>query len=179
MASSKQISANRRNALKSSGPKSREGKLRSSQNARKHGFSAVFMKGGLEDAVLKKIENYVSESREVLPAVRGMAKQLAESAWLLEKLWRLYEEVAGHIEGIVDGSEEEEKFKAFVTEDVEFYYIGNIRILDALKTLNALERIESREFNRFQRALNEALTWPESIQRQVLSQLEMILSKIR
>jgi hypothetical protein len=39
MASEKQIAANRRNAQRSTGPKSLLGKMRSSRNARRHGFS--------------------------------------------------------------------------------------------------------------------------------------------
>jgi hypothetical protein len=39
MASEKQIAANRRNAMRSTGPKSRLGKFRSSRNALRHGFS--------------------------------------------------------------------------------------------------------------------------------------------
>jgi len=40
MASNKQITANRANALKSTGPRSLSGKERSSQNAIKHGLTA-------------------------------------------------------------------------------------------------------------------------------------------
>ena len=46
MASERQLTANRRNAQKSTGPKSRAGKRRASQNAYRHGLSA----GNLLDA---------------------------------------------------------------------------------------------------------------------------------
>ena len=39
--SEKQLAANRANALKSTGPRTAEGKARSSRNARKHGFAAI------------------------------------------------------------------------------------------------------------------------------------------
>src|ERR1700730_16816422 len=42
------IAANRRNALKSAGPKSAAGKARSSRNSYKHGLTATFVIPGIE-----------------------------------------------------------------------------------------------------------------------------------
>jgi hypothetical protein len=53
MSSRKQIEANRRNALKSTGPTTPEGKARSSRNAVRHGLTAETVIAGLED-----VENY-------------------------------------------------------------------------------------------------------------------------
>ena len=51
VASPQQIAANRANAAKSTGPRSPEGKARSAQNARKHGFAAAnYTVVRLEDA---------------------------------------------------------------------------------------------------------------------------------
>lgn len=52
MASQKQIEANRRNAQRSTGPKSEDGKLRSRTNALKHGMAALHVPLSHEDATL-------------------------------------------------------------------------------------------------------------------------------
>ena len=50
MTSFRQIQANRRNALKSTGPRSEEGKQQSRRNAVRHGLTAETVIGALEDA---------------------------------------------------------------------------------------------------------------------------------
>ncbi len=50
MTTFKQIEANRRNALKSTGPTSAQGKQRSRANAVRHGLTAETVIGALEDA---------------------------------------------------------------------------------------------------------------------------------
>ncbi len=50
MTSARQIAANRRNAAKSTGPKSAKGKERSRRNALRHGLTAETVINALEDA---------------------------------------------------------------------------------------------------------------------------------
>ena len=50
MTSFRQFEANRRNALRSTGPKTNEGKQRSRLNAVRHGLTAETVIGALEDA---------------------------------------------------------------------------------------------------------------------------------
>jgi hypothetical protein len=50
MTSLRQIEANRRNALRSTGPKTNEGQRRASQNAVRHGVTAETVIVPLEDA---------------------------------------------------------------------------------------------------------------------------------
>jgi hypothetical protein len=50
MTSYRQIEANRRNALRSTGPRTEAGKLQSRRNAVRHGLTAETVIGSLEDA---------------------------------------------------------------------------------------------------------------------------------
>src|ERR1039457_1836414 len=49
MASEKQVSANRRNAINSTGPKTQNGKQESRQNAMRHGLTAATVVTAIED----------------------------------------------------------------------------------------------------------------------------------
>jgi len=73
--SPEQLAANRANAANSTGPRTPEGKARSSQNARKHGFAA---------------------SNFAVGAPSGPLEDLNEVANLLEDLVNLYHPVSSH-----------------------------------------------------------------------------------
>lgn len=90
MATVKQIEANRLNAMKSTGPRSRPGKLRARQNALRHGLTA--------ETVITIIENadeYAAFERDVVADYRP--KSGVEQALVLRLaslLWRLRRSVA-------------------------------------------------------------------------------------
>ncbi len=87
MTSLRQIEANRRNALKSTGPTSAEGKQRSRCNAVRHGLTADTVIGVLEDAEdYKAFEAAVTADYDAQSAVeRELVLRLASLLWRLRR----------------------------------------------------------------------------------------------
>src|SRR5215217_1832757 len=87
MTSFKQIEANRRNARRSTGPVTEQGKLRSRQNAVRHGLTAETVIGALEDAEdYKAFEAAVIGDYEAQSAVeRELVLRLASLLWRIRR----------------------------------------------------------------------------------------------
>ena len=87
MTSFKQIEANRRNARRSTGPTTEEGKLRSRRNAVRHGLTAETVIGALEDAEdYKAFEAVVIADYEAQSAVeRELVLRLASLLWRIRR----------------------------------------------------------------------------------------------
>jgi hypothetical protein len=87
MTSLKQIEANRRNSLKSTGPKTESGKLASRCNALRHGLTAETVIGALEDAEdYKAFEAAITADYDAQSAVeRELVLRLASLLWRLRR----------------------------------------------------------------------------------------------
>jgi hypothetical protein len=87
MTSYRQIEANRRNALKSTGPISEEGKQASRCNALRHGLTAETVIGSLEDAEdYKAFEAAITSDYDAQSAVeRELVLRLASILWRLRR----------------------------------------------------------------------------------------------
>jgi hypothetical protein len=87
MTSLQQIESNRRNALRSTGPKSAAGKLRSSKNAVRHGLTAETVIEPLEDPQEYKVfEQTVTADYNAETAIeRELVLRLASLLWRLRR----------------------------------------------------------------------------------------------
>jgi hypothetical protein len=87
MTSFEQIEANRRNALRSAGPKTEAGKEVSRRNAVRHGLTAETVIGALEDAEdYKAFEAAVMADYDAQSAVeRELVLRLASLLWRLRR----------------------------------------------------------------------------------------------
>ena len=109
MTSFRQIEANRRNARKSTGPITPEGKQRSRCNAVRHGLTAATVIGTLEDAEdYQAFEATIIADYDAQSAVeRELVLRLASLLWRLRRATTietgLFEIQAGHLNGFQAG----------------------------------------------------------------------------
>jgi hypothetical protein len=88
MSSFRQIEANRRNALRSTGPRTEEGKQQSRRNALRHGLTAETVIDGLEDSEdYRAFEAAVIADYDARTAVeRELVLRLASLLWRLRRI---------------------------------------------------------------------------------------------
>jgi hypothetical protein len=88
MTSERQIAANRRNAQKSTGPRSRSGKRRAARNSRKHGLAAPISGqteyASLIDKLASKISGKIAD-----PGIRECARLIASAQLELDRFRRV------------------------------------------------------------------------------------------
>jgi hypothetical protein len=91
MSSQKQIDANRRNALKSTGPKSEDGKAKSRMNALRHGLTAgqAVLPHENEDDYEKLREGMLESYAPENSAEQALVEELANAYWRLMRLHRV------------------------------------------------------------------------------------------
>lgn len=160
MASAKQIAANRRNALRSTGP-SEAGKPRSSLNALKHGaYSAHYLTPDEHDKDLGRLQRmYLAHYAPQTDLEEYWVLKLALQDWRLSRCGRMEAEIlAAH------GFEEDHQ-----QGDGQFQYAGAgwgfTHDSKKAKSLLALSQVEQRMYRQFQalkKDLDKSLTRPSA-----------------
>ena len=153
MATKKQIAANRRNAKKSTGPRTEEGKERSSQNAVKHGLTS--RRAVLADEDPKEFLEYRISIHEDLGPMGSMettlANRIAALFWRLARVPAIEAELIDALRGKPSGDSAGSGALATAWEEDESAYGGSLSRLSRYET--ALERSLMRcqaEFRRLQ-----------------------------
>jgi hypothetical protein len=152
MSSLRQTEANRRNAQKSTGPRSAEGKAASSQNAVRSGIDAKsqILPGESSDALESLTAEYYGRYRPATPEARHLVDTLISNQWLLRRFRRIEVQILKH---------EMESAGSFLDQKnpIGHAYMRSDRSLDRLqRRINAAER-------NYHRALKELQALPAEI----------------
>jgi hypothetical protein len=147
-----QIEASRRNGAKSSGPKSKEGKIWSSQNAIKHGLSAnkfVVLDGESGDDWETFHQSYIAKFQPRDPVEEHLVLEMAVNRWRLQRAWSL--ETAAIDEASIRQRElVEEEY-----DDWDETLIHSRAYVACRNGLHSIGQFESRLARNFDRALKQ------------------------
>ncbi len=138
MASPEQLVANQLNAKLSTGPKTTEGKARSSKNARKGGFHSVPALKPEDKEEFLQIEASLRESIQTEGALEELAfLQLLDAAWRLHQLRR--EVAALFAEQTQTDPLESEDFEQIANQANRARAAAEMQFYRAIKTLEELQ----------------------------------------
>ena len=151
MATQNQIDANRRNAQKSTGPKTPEGRAAVRLNGIKHGLTAraLVLEGEKADDFEALFDSIQAEHQPTTPLEVAMVRRIAMATW---RLLRAYHIEAGFfVIRRLDLQDQLEEYTNLSTGDKLAFIV-----LDDTRRSNALDNI-SRYEGRLERSLDKAL----------------------
>jgi len=95
MATQAQVNANQANSQKSTGPKTEEGKARSSRNRLSHGFasSTRFVQGEDPAEFNLLLDDLISEHQPATPTEQILVEQMAHHHWISMRATRLQDSI--------------------------------------------------------------------------------------
>lgn len=173
MATKKQIEANRRNAKKSTGPKSKKGRQSACNNSTKHGLTARRITVGDEDR--GEYEAFRDDLLEFLwpasPLEKLLANQVAESAWRLRRVreieYQMWQAAFVYNQMTITPDEDTAMFHAFEHQQYNIKLLHRYeatiersmyKALNQLRIAKVDRKKENLEKAEYQRALQNYLT---------------------
>ncbi len=153
MSTEKQIEANRRNAQKSTGPRTEEGRAAVRLNGIKHGLTAetLVLPGESQSEFHELLDSLEAEHRPTTPTEELLVRQMAMASW---RLRRLYHIEAAFFAFELDGqSSMRDKYYPHLDGSGKLAY--TLRQTDPARTLGNLSRYEARLERSFRLALQD------------------------
>ena len=154
MASQKQIEANRRNAQKSTGPKTPEGKARSSMNALRHGLTAenTVTQGEDENEFNQVQTDFYDHLQPQGPVEAHLVLEVVNASWRLRRMHMLetgvfdlrFMDLEEKMEEDYEGTSDQTRKALIYREDTK-----------GPNTLDKLSRYQARAERSFYKALHE------------------------
>jgi hypothetical protein len=143
MATIKQIEAARRNGAKSFGPKTDEGKLRSSQNSVRHGLSGriVVLQNESEEKFQELLQSLCDHYQPATTVERELVKEIAVARWRLRRIWAM-ETAMFDLEMDRQRKEVEESFSRI--DEPTRLALAFTELSDNSRALSNLHRYEAR-----------------------------------
>jgi hypothetical protein len=155
MATRKQVAANRRNAQRSTGPKTPEGKAAVRLNALKHGLCAedAVVFGEDEEAFDDLRDSFLDHLQPVGPLEAALVRQIVTAQWRLARCRKLE---TGFFElGLIDHKDDLELDYNGLTSKDKLAHVFRRDACPTPSVLGALSRYEVRIERAFFRALHE------------------------
>ena len=147
-----QIEASRRNGAKSNGPKTAEGRARSSQNAIKYGLTSnkiVILDGECEEAWEEFQTHFIAKFQPRDFVEERLVIQMAVNQWRLERVWSLQTAT------VDEESATQEEIVTVKYEQWDTALIHACSYNARKDDLKALDQYESRFIRNFDRALRQ------------------------
>ncbi len=151
MATERQIEANRRNAQKSTGPNTPEGRAAVRLNGIKHGLTAetLVLPGESQSEFHELLDSLESEHRPTTPTEELLVRQMAMASWRLRRLYHI--EAAFFAYELDTQKELRDKYHPGLDDSGKLAYA--VRDASPARTLANLSRYEARLERSFRTAL--------------------------
>jgi hypothetical protein len=140
MTTERQLAANRRNARKSTGPRSSGGKRRASQNSRRHGFTAVSFRAG-DPQQIEILARQIA-GKTTNPVILENARSIAQATFDLAQIRR------AKVELIASRIAESEQAPSHGIGQPSDSDAVDLAIQEAVPELRKLDRYEKRTIAR-------------------------------